>query len=226
MTGLVLAGLEVRYGAVPAVSDLSLAVPAGAIVSLCGGNGAGKTSTLAAAMGLVPHRGLVSVDGVALAGAGPGARVRAGLAYVPEGRRLFPGLTVIETLAVASRRPPGERRRRIDALLERFADLAERRTARAWELSGGQQQLLSLARALMTEPRVVLLDEPLLGLSPAMAGRVAAAVAGIAADGVAVLVAEPAPGPWSVTARWRIAAGRASGPDSDNAGMATGRQTA
>ncbi len=210
MTGLAIAGLTVRYGAVQAVQELTLAVPFGTVVALIGGNGAGKSSALAAMMGLVRHVGRVTLGDRDLSGLGTAARVRAGLAYAPEGRRLFPGLTVVETLAAASRRGPADRRARIDAMLARFPDLARRRTARAWALSGGQQQLLSLARALMTEPKALLLDEPLQGLSPAMGERVAATVAEITAAGIAVLVAEPAPGPWPVATRWAMAGGIAA----------------
>jgi branched-chain amino acid transport system ATP-binding protein len=184
-------GLSVRYGALVAVDALDLTVAEGAIVALIGAGGAGKSSTLNAIMGLVPAAaGSVALDGAALTGAPPERRARHGLGFAPEGRRVFAGLTVVETLAVPCFASRTERRRRAEAVYDLFPQLAERRGVRAWRLSGGQQQMLAVGRALMTGPRVLMLDEPSLGLAPGLVETLFATLRRIAGDGTAILLAE------------------------------------
>lgn len=184
-------GLSVRYGALVAVDALDLTVAEGAIVALIGAGGAGKSSTLNAIMGLVPAAaGSVALDGAALTGAPPERRARHGLGFAPEGRRVFAGLTVAETLAVPCFAGAAERRRRTEAVYDLFPQLAERRGERAWRLSGGQQQMLAVGRALMTGPRLLVLDEPSLGLAPKLVAALFATLRRIAAGGTALLFAE------------------------------------
>lgn len=188
---LAVSGLTVRYGALTALRGLDLTVGDGEIVALVGAGGAGKSSALNAIMGLVPTAwGTVTLDGVDLSGAGPERRARAGLGFAPEGRRVFAGLTVAETLAVPCFAPRAERRRRAEAVYALFPQLAERRGERAWRLSGGQQQMLAVGRALMTGPRVLILDEPSLGLAPKLVGSLFATLRRIAQGGTAILFAE------------------------------------
>lgn len=174
-----------------AVRDVSLSISEGEAVALLGCNGAGKTTLLRALMGLLPLvGGRLTLSGVDIARAAPERRARLGLGYVPEGRRVFPGLTVQENLDVASvQRPPARRqdRSRVFAL---FPDLAARLDTPAWQLSGGQQQMLALGRALMGRPRLLLLDEPTQGLSPKATDTVFAALAALTAAGTAFLLAE------------------------------------
>ncbi|MBI3513453.1 MAG: ABC transporter ATP-binding protein [Proteobacteria bacterium] len=183
--------LSVCYGAITALDGVSLEVGAGEAVALLGANGAGKSTLLNAVIGLVPSAaGVVSLDGVALTGRAVHRRAALGLGYCPEGRRVFPGMTVYDNLAVAS---PRAKRAREEAIARQFAlfpALADKAYDRAWQLSGGQQQMLAIARALMTEPRVLLLDEPSLGLAPLLAQEMLAHVRAIAASGTAVLLAE------------------------------------
>ena len=188
---LAVSGLTVRYGALTALRGLDLTVGAGEIVALVGAGGAGKSSALNAIMGLVPSAaGTVTLDSTDLSGAGPDHRARAGLGFAPEGRRVFAGLTVAETLAVPCFAPRAERRRRAEAVYTLFPQLAERRGERAWRLSGGQQQMLAVGRALMTGPRILILDEPSLGLAPNLVGSLFATLRRIAQDGTAILFAE------------------------------------
>jgi branched-chain amino acid transport system ATP-binding protein len=185
-------GLEVRYGAVAAVRGLSLTVAAGEAVGLIGPNGAGKSTTLHAVMGVVPvHRGEVRLDGRTLRERTPEAIARAGLALVPEGRRIFAGFTVEENLrlGLAARRN-GDGAGALDAAYELFPILAEFRSRPAGALSGGQQQQLAIGRALVADPRVLLLDEPSLGLAPRLVDHVFEALARIRERGVGVLLVE------------------------------------
>jgi branched-chain amino acid transport system ATP-binding protein len=185
-------GLEVRYGAVAAVRGLSLTVAAGEAVGLIGPNGAGKSTTLHAVMGVVPvHRGEVRLDGRTLRDSTPEAIARAGLALVPEGRRIFAGFTVEENLrlGLAARRN-GDGAGALDAAYELFPILAEFRRRPAGALSGGQQQQLAIGRALVADPRVLLLDEPSLGLAPRLVDDVFEALARIRERGVGVLLVE------------------------------------
>jgi branched-chain amino acid transport system ATP-binding protein len=184
--------LTVHYGSVPAVVDLSLEVGKGEIVGLIGPNGAGKSTTLHAIMGLVPVRsGSVALDGASILGSAPETIARAGVALVPEGRRIYGDFTVDENLrlGLAARRTasPKEALARVYDL---FPVLGEFRRRRAGVLSGGQQQQLAIARALVAEPDVLLLDEPSLGLAPKLVDDVFAALAGIRDRGYAVLLVE------------------------------------
>lgn len=165
-----IAGMSARYGSVDAVRNLSLEVPEGAVVALLGRNGAGKTTTLRVASGVVrPSQGEVRFCGERLDGRRPEEIARRGIAHVPEGRRVFPGLSVLENLAAGAywrRLPRAEVRRESERVLEYLPVLAARRHQPAGSLSGGEAQMLSLGRALVARPRLLMVDEPSLGLSP------------------------------------------------------------
>jgi len=165
-----IAGMSARYGSVDAVRNLSLAVPEGAVVALLGRNGAGKTTTLRVASGVVrPSQGEVRFCGERLEGLRPEEIARRGIAHVPEGRRVFPGLSVLENLAAGAywrRLPRAEVRRESERVLEYLPALAAHRSQPAGSLSGGEAQMLALGRALVARPRLLMVDEPSLGLSP------------------------------------------------------------
>jgi branched-chain amino acid transport system ATP-binding protein len=186
-------GLEVAYGGVRAVRGLSLELEAGEIVGLIGPNGAGKSTTLHALVGLVPARaGDVDLDGVPLRGQSPERIARAGVALVPEGRRLFGELTVEENLrlGLAARRRGAGTGDGLEDVYELFPVLEEYRRRQAGVLSGGQQQQLAIARALVARPAVLLLDEPSLGLAPTVVDLVFATLETIRDRGLAVLLVE------------------------------------
>ena len=190
---LVVDGLEVRYGGVAAVRGLSLEVAPGEIVGLIGPNGAGKSSTLHAIMGLVrPAAGTIRLGDVSLAGRPPEAVARQGVALVPEGRRIFGELTVTENLrlGLAGRRSQTGADEELERVREMFPVLGEFAGRSAGALSGGQQQQLAIARALVAAPDVLLLDEPSLGLSPTVTDAVFEALAAIRDRGLAVLLVE------------------------------------
>ena len=190
---LVVTDLEVRYGGVAAVRGVSLSVAPGEIVGLIGPNGAGKSSTLHAIMGLVRvASGDVRFGGRSLAGRPPEVVARSGIALVPEGRRIFGELSVDENLrlGLAGRRSQEGAEEDVARVLETFPVLAEYRHRHAGALSGGQQQQLAIARALVAAPDVLLLDEPSLGLSPTVADSVFDALASIRDRGLAVLLVE------------------------------------
>ena len=193
MTLLHLQGLVAGYGPIRALDDVSLEVGAGETVAIVGANGAGKTSLLMAISGLVPLRsGQVRYQGRPLAGVSPHEIARAGIGHVPEGRRIFPYLTVRENLelgAVARRERAGLRED-IAAACDLFPVLASRMRQLGGTLSGGEQQMLAIARALVGRPRLVLLDEPSLGLAPLMVEKVFAAIASLGARGIAVVLVE------------------------------------
>lgn len=186
--------LEVRYGAVQAVRGISLRVGNGELVTLLGANGAGKSSTLMAIAGAVPTAGgTVHLSGEDVTVAAPERMVRLGVATVPETRDVFPDLTVAENLRLGAfihRRDAGGVRRTLEALLERFPILAERADQPAGTLSGGEQQMLVIARALMSRPKVLLLDEPSLGLAPVIVDRVFQMIESLKADGLTILLVE------------------------------------
>src|SRR6218665_2789520 len=164
---LEIADLHVAYGQVEAVRGVTLSLHSGQIVSLIGPNGAGKTTLLADAMGLLPARGVLRLDGKGRPGLEVQTRVERGLCLVPEQRELFGALSVLDNLqlgAYVRRLRPEALRRRLQSVYERFPRLAERRTQRADTLSGGERQMLALGRALMSAPRLLMLDEPSLGL--------------------------------------------------------------
>jgi branched-chain amino acid transport system ATP-binding protein len=192
MNALALERLNVRYGAVDAVRDLSLEVKPGEIVGLIGPNGAGKSSTLHAIMGAAPVAGGdVKLGGRSLVGRRSEDVARAGVVLVPEGRRIFGELTVEENLrlGLAARRSAADGKT-LDQAFELFPILREFRRRNAGALSGGQQQQLAIARALVAEPDVLLLDEPSLGLAPRIVELVFDALAGIRERGLAVLLVE------------------------------------
>ncbi len=165
-----------------------LAVEAGEIVALLGANGSGKTELLETVLGF--RAGPVRMFDRDVSRLAVEQRIALGVGYVPEGRRVFAGLTVRENLEAACGLPAAARRQRLDEVLALFPMLAERPRARAWALSGGQQQILALARALMNRPRLLLLDEPTLGLAPAVVADLWRHLRTVAADGTAVLLAE------------------------------------
>jgi branched-chain amino acid transport system ATP-binding protein len=190
--------LEVSYGGVRALRGLSLTVPSGSIVAVLGSNGAGKTTLLRAISGTLPLQrgtidgGSIELEGRALTGLDPSAIVHAGVVQVPEGRRIFGELTVAENLR-AGAWGRTERRGRDEAyarVYDLFPRLAERRGQRGALLSGGEQQMLAIGRALMAEPRLLLLDEPSLGLAPQMVERIAETVQAINRQGTAVVLVE------------------------------------
>jgi branched-chain amino acid transport system ATP-binding protein len=184
-------GLSVAYGQVSALRDVSISINAGEAVALVGANGAGKSTLFKSIVGFLrPRSGRLQFLGRDMAGVSPERRARLGLGYAPEGRRVFPGMTVRENLEVAVFASKGEREQRLQRAFALFPQLAERHAQLAWQLSGGQQQMLAIGRALMGRPRLLLLDEPSLGLSPKLADEVLAAVRVIIQDGTAVLLAE------------------------------------
>ena len=160
--------LSVNYGAIAALHGISLEVKSGSIVTLLGSNGAGKTTTLRAISGLVKSSGQIVYDGKNIANAQPHKIVAAGLSHVPEGRMIFANLTVAENLDMGAylQRDKAVIRRDLDFVCTMFPRLAERRTQMAGTLSGGEQQMLAIARALMSRPRFLMLDEPSLGIAP------------------------------------------------------------
>jgi branched-chain amino acid transport system ATP-binding protein len=184
--------LEVRYGAVPAVRGLTLRVGKGELVGLIGPNGAGKSTTLHAVTGLVPaHAGEVTLDGRALRGLAPEAIARAGIALVPEGRRVFPDFSVEENLKLGlAARNDSDGRGAIEEVYELFPRLRGLRRRSGGSLSGGEQQQLAIARALVAGPKVLLLDEPSLGLAPIVVDAVFAALSAIRERGVSILLVE------------------------------------
>jgi branched-chain amino acid transport system ATP-binding protein len=185
--------LEVRHGAVTAVRGLSLEVEHGEIVGLIGPNGAGKSSTLHAIMGLVPPAdGDVRLDGASVVGRSPEDIARDGIALVPEGRRIFAELTVEENLrlGLAGRRARAGSDDDLARVYDLFPIVRDFRRRHAGALSGGQQQQLAIARALVADPRVLLLDEPSLGLAPRIVERVFEALEEIRERGIAILLVE------------------------------------
>ncbi|HTC08594.1 MAG TPA: ABC transporter ATP-binding protein [Acetobacteraceae bacterium] len=184
-----IAGLHAHYGASHVLQGVDLSVAQGRIVAMLGRNGVGKTTTLRALMGLVPPTtGQVMLDGVDIAGWPPHRVARAGVAYVPEGRLIFPDLTVIENIRVAERRPA--RSWPVPRLLELFPALAERARNRGGNLSGGEQQMLAIARALVSDPKLLLLDEPSQGLAPLVVRELARVIRLLVGQGVTILLVE------------------------------------
>lgn len=181
----------VGYGQITALHGVDIEVRAGEAVAVLGANGAGKSTLLNSIVGfLEPRAGDILFDGKPLSGLRPEKRARLGLGYCPEGREVFQGMTVRENLEVACSAGAAERRRRIDDVFGFFPQLAQRNRTLGWQLSGGQQQMLAIGRALMGKPRLLLLDEPSLGLSPLLVRDVLDRVKDIVADGTAVLLAE------------------------------------
>jgi branched-chain amino acid transport system ATP-binding protein len=192
-TLLSIEGLDVRYGSVQALFDVSIDVPAGSVVAVLGANGAGKSTLARAVSGLVPSfGGRVTFDGRDITKAAPYDIRRAGLVHIPEGRGIFPGLSVQENLRMAVRRvgTPDQRRSAIDHAYELFPRLAERRSQRAGTLSGGEQQMLALARALAVPPKVIIADEMSLGLAPLVVDFVFENIQRASETGVTIVLIE------------------------------------
>ena len=190
--GLQVSGLTVRYGQTVALQGVSLAIAPREVVALIGANGAGKSSLLNALMGLVPAAaGSLHFDGQALQALPTRRRIAAGLALSPEGRRVFPELTVEENLDLGDLgRDLAARQARREGVYRWFPRLLERRTQAAGTLSGGEQQMLAIGRALMADPKLLLLDEPTLGLAPLVVREIAHFVRHVREAGVAVVLAE------------------------------------
>jgi len=194
MSLLSLANLSVAYGGIPAVTDVTLDVGPGRIVTVIGPNGAGKTTLLGAIMGVLASKGGISFDGQSLAGMDIETRVGLGLSLVPEKRELFTTMTVAENLHLGGYRHRAEglaaAKRAIDENFALFPRLAERSKQLAGTLSGGERQMLAMARALMARPRLLMLDEPSLGLAPLIVRDIFRIIADLRATGVAILLVE------------------------------------
>lgn len=190
---LVLEDVYVRYGAIAALRGVSLHVNQGEMVGLIGVNGAGKTTTLMTIAGVLkPTSGTITFAGQPIVGQSPEEIVRKGIALVPEGRRIFPGLTVEENLRLgaAVRTDRAEIQRDIDEMCTRFSILGERLRQPGGTLSGGEQQQLAIARGLMSRPKLLMLDEPSLGLAPMLVAEIFALVARLRETGVTILLVE------------------------------------
>lgn len=190
---LTVEGLTCRYGKIAAVSDLSIDVRQGELVTLIGANGAGKTTTLKAISGVLPPAaGRVTFRGEDITRAPPRRILELGIAHCPEGRRVFPHMTVLENLEMGCylRTDAGETAADMRRLFERFPILAERRYQAAGTLSGGEQQMLAISRALMSQPKLVLFDEPSLGLAPNLVERTFEIIKEVRAQGVTVIMVE------------------------------------
>jgi branched-chain amino acid transport system ATP-binding protein len=193
MTLLAVETLSVAYGDLFAVREVSFTVDEGAVFVLLGANGAGKTSILRCISGLVPARGgAVTAAGQSLTGLSPHQVARAGISHVPEGRRIFPNLTVEDNLAVSyiGARAPVPPTEAMAAVFDLFPRLAERRRQHGGTLSGGEQQMLAIGRAMMNFPKLLMLDEPSLGLSPVLAELVFERLAEIQRQGLTILLVE------------------------------------
>ncbi len=186
--------LELAYGEVPAVRDISFAVAEGEIVALIGANGAGKTTTMRGVAGaMLPRRGTIVFAGGDVTRLPAHRRALAGIALVPEGRRVFPALTVRENLEMGGfkfRRDRGKMRAQIERMMQMFPRLRERAGQPAGTLSGGEQQMLSLSRALMSEPRLLCMDEPSLGLAPLVVQDIFRSIRAANAAGTSILLVE------------------------------------
>lgn len=190
---LELKSIAVSYGTAEVLHGVSLTVDAGETVTLIGANGAGKTSTLRAISGLEPLRGgTILFEGSCIDDLTPRQRLERGLIHVPEGKRLFPRMTVRENLAMGAflRRDSAGIQSDIEAIYTRFPILKSRQRQAAGSMSGGEQQILAFARGLMARPRLLLIDEPTVGLSPLMVKELSKAMRAIHADGVAILLVE------------------------------------
>jgi branched-chain amino acid transport system ATP-binding protein len=186
-------GLETSYGRLKALHGVSIEVPAGSIVTLIGANGAGKTTLLLSIVGVLkPTAGEITFEGARIDGLPSWEIVKRGIAPCPEGRRVWPHMTVLENLEMGGYTVSAstELRRRIEAAFAHFPILAERQTQKAGSLSGGEQQMLAIGRALMARPKLLLLDEPSLGLAPIVVERLSEIIKSIRAAGTTVVVVE------------------------------------
>ncbi|HYT47629.1 MAG TPA: ABC transporter ATP-binding protein [Burkholderiales bacterium] len=186
--------VELAYGEVPAVRDISFEVAEGEIVTLIGANGAGKSTTMRGVAGaMLPRRGRIVFDGRDVTRMPAHARAAAGIALVPEGRRVFPALTVRENLEMGGfkyRRDRGKVNALIERAMQSFPQLRERASQPAGTLSGGEQQMLALSRALMSEPRLLCMDEPSLGLAPIIVQDIFRSIRTVNASGTSILLVE------------------------------------
>ena len=185
--------LNVYYNAIHALKDVSLEVDEGEIVTLIGSNGAGKTSTLRTISGLVPAKsGSITFDGKEILGVKAMNIVKLGISHVPEGRRIFPDMTVLENLQMGAylRRNKDEVRKDIESVYERFPVLASRKKQQAGTLSGGEQQMLAMGRALVARPKLLLLDEPSMGLAPFLVKEIFDIIRDINRTGTTILLVE------------------------------------
>ena len=190
---LKVSALQVAYGGIQAVKGVDFEVREGELVSLIGSNGAGKTTTMKAITGTLPiHAGDIEYMGKSIKGQGPWDLVRQGLAMVPEGRGVFTRMTIVENLQMGAyiRDDDAEIARDIDKMFAIFPRLQERRAQLAGTMSGGEQQMLAMARALMSRPKVLLMDEPSMGLSPLMVDKIFEVVRDVHTQGVTVLLVE------------------------------------
>ena len=188
-----LQNLKVSYGAAPALKGISLQVETGNIVTLIGSNGAGKSTTLRAISGLIPLvEGEILFEGKKIHGLSPQEIVHRGIAHVPEGRRVFPFMTVLENLKMGAfrRKDKKEIRADLEKLFVHFPVLRDRQTQRAGSLSGGEQQMLAIGRALMSQPRLLLLDEPSMGLAPIMVQELSRIIIEINQRNVGIIIVE------------------------------------
>lgn len=184
--------LNVYYGKIHAIKNISLTVEEGELVSLIGANGAGKTSLLTAIMGQIPSTGQISFEGQAVHGNGTMEIVRNGMTMVPEGRRVFPRTSVMDNLLLGaySRKDKENVKGDLNKIFEMFPKLLERKNQLAGTLSGGEQQMLAMGRALMSRPRLLLLDEPSMGLSPRLVDQVFDTIVSINKSGTTIMLVE------------------------------------
>jgi branched-chain amino acid transport system ATP-binding protein len=191
-TMLRMAGVHTYYGKIHALQGIDLEVRSGEIVTLIGSNGAGKTTTLKTISGILhPRRGVVELDGRDISRVAPHALVKQGIGHAPEGRRIFSRLTIVENLQMGGfTRSRGEVAESIEQIFTLFPRLRERASQKGGTLSGGEQQMLAIGRALMTRPRILMLDEPSLGLAPILVQQIFAIIRQINQDGMTVLLVE------------------------------------
>jgi len=193
MSGLVLDGISAGYGKVDVVRGVSLAIPAGRRVALIGSNGAGKSTIVRTINGLLPLRaGSITWDGAAMGSVRASLRTRAGIGTVPEGRLLFPECSVTENLVAASTFGEAKARREdsLESIFGLFPRLRERAAQRAGTLSGGEQQMVAIGRALMTRPRLLVLDEPSIGLAPRIVAEIFEVLSKLTSTGLSLLLVE------------------------------------
>lgn len=193
MAMLEIRDLQVYYGMIQAIKGISLDVNQGEVIALIGANGAGKTTTLHTITGLLkPKTGSIMFDGVDITRIAPHKIVSMGMAHVPEGRRVFSELTVLQNLRLGAytRKDKNEIEESLAGVYKRFPRLEERKNQIAGTLSGGEQQMLAMGRALMSKPKIILMDEPSMGLSPIFVNEIFQIIQDVSADGVTVLLVE------------------------------------
>jgi branched-chain amino acid transport system ATP-binding protein len=186
-------GIQVQYGSIIALRDISITVSEGELVALLGANGAGKTTTISAVAGVLkPAQGSIAFEGASISGLAPETIIRKGIATVPEGRHIFPSLTVEENLRLGAyiRHNRDEFRRDVEEMVALFPILGQRLNQAGGTLSGGEQQQLAIARALMSHPKLLMLDEPSLGLAPVLVDQIFELIATLHHTGVTILLVE------------------------------------